>query len=154
MVIWAGVSLPKEYSQDHKLNLLSSNEILVPVGRQELFDSGVLHYYNYAHLYNTSTKIIARTTTQDRMLKSSEYFMAGMMGLQWTNNVTLEMIIEGNGFNNSLAGYDNCNNSNLGVAEGGNNASLIWENKYLQNATKRLQALSGDFQWNVSDTYK
>ena len=38
-------------------------EILVPVGQQELFDSGVLHYYDYGHLYNTSTKIIARTTT-------------------------------------------------------------------------------------------
>ena len=41
-------------------------EILVPIGQQELFDSGVLHYYDYGHLYNTSTKIIARTTTQDR----------------------------------------------------------------------------------------
>lgn len=52
-------------------------EILVPRGRQELFDSGVLHYYNYGQLYNPFSKIIARTTTQDRMLKSAEYFMAG-----------------------------------------------------------------------------
>ena len=44
-------------------------EILVPRGRQELFDSGVLHYYQYGQLYNPNTKIIARTTTQDRMLK-------------------------------------------------------------------------------------
>jgi hypothetical protein len=44
-------------------------EILVPRGRQELFDSGILHYYQYAQLYNPNSKIIARTTTQDRMLK-------------------------------------------------------------------------------------
>lgn len=128
-------------------------EILVPVGRQELFDSGVLHYYDYGHLYNTSTKIIARTTTQDRMLKSAEYFLAGFFGLEWTNNATIEVIIEGDGFNNSLAGYDNCNNSNAGVSAGGTNASKIWENNYLQNATARFQALSGGFTWNVSDVY-
>lgn len=44
-------------------------EILVPRGRQELFESGILHYYNYGKLYNPNSKIIARTTTQDRMLK-------------------------------------------------------------------------------------
>ena len=45
-------------------------EILVPKGRQELFDSGVLHYYMYGQLYDPNGgKIIARTTTQDRMLK-------------------------------------------------------------------------------------
>lgn len=45
------------------------HEILVPRGRQELYDSGILHYYQYAQLYNPHSKIIARTTTQDRMLK-------------------------------------------------------------------------------------
>lgn len=128
-------------------------EILVPVGRQELFDSGVLHYYDYGHLYNTSTKIIARTTTQDRMLKSAEYFMAGFFGVEWTNNVTLELIIEGDGFNNSLAGYDQCNNSNLAVNQGGSNASTHWQNIYLQNATERLQNLSPSFKLNISDVY-
>lgn len=128
-------------------------EILVPVGRQELFDSGVNHYYDYAHLYNPNTKIIARTTTQDRMLKSAEYFMAGFFGLQWSNNVTLERIIEGNNYNNSLAGYDNCNNSNMPVNAGGTNASIVWENIYLQNATARFNAMSPGFKWNVSDVY-
>ncbi|KAL8949673.1 MAG: hypothetical protein Q9222_004234 [Ikaeria aurantiellina] len=119
-----------------------------------LFDSGVLHYYDYGHLYNTSTKIIARTTTQDRMLKSAEYFMAGFFGLEWTNNATLELIIEQENFNNSLAGYFQCNNSNLPVAQGGTNASIVWQNIYLQNATKRLQALSPNFELNIPDVYK
>ncbi|KAL8681577.1 MAG: hypothetical protein Q9186_002317 [Xanthomendoza sp. 1 TL-2023] len=118
-----------------------------------LFDSGVLHYYNYGHLYNTSTKIIARTTTQDRMLKSAEYFMAGFFGLEWTNNATLELIIEEEGFNNSLAGYFQCSNSNTPVNQGGMNASIIWENIYLQDATKRLQAFSPNLNFNVPDIY-
>lgn len=128
-------------------------EILVPKGREELFDSGVLFYYNYGHLYNTSTKLVARTTTQDRMLKSAEYFMAGFFGLEWTQNVTLETIIEQSGFNNSLAGYYQCNNSNTYVSEGGTNASIVWENVYLADATKRFRALSGDYNWTVADSY-
>lgn len=128
-------------------------EILVPRGRQELFDSGVQHYYAYGYLYNTSTKIIARTTSQDRMLNSAEYFMAGYFGLAWTNNATLEVIIEQPNFNNSLAGYFQCNNSNTYVSTGGNNASRIWENNYLQNATERLRALSGNYNWTVTDSY-
>lgn len=129
------------------------SEILVPKGRQELFDSGVLFYYNYAQLYNTSTKIIARTTTQDRMLKSAEYFMAGFFGLEWTNNATLETIIEGQGFNNSLAGYSKCNNSNNHLSTAGINASIIWEKKYLSAATHRFGALVTGYSWTRADTY-
>lgn len=128
-------------------------EILVARGRQELFDSGVLHYYNYGALYNTSTKIIARTTTEDRMLKSAEYFMAGFFGLQWTNNATLEPIIEQNGYNNTLAGYFQCNNSNNYLSTGGNNASLIWENIYLKDATARFKSMAGGYNWTVADSY-
>lgn len=128
-------------------------EILVPRGREELFSSGVLFYYNYGHLYNTSTKLVARTTTQDRMLKSAEYFMAGFFGLEWTRNVTLEPQIEQPGFNTSLAGYFQCNNSNNYRSTAGNNASLVWENIYLANATKRLRALSGNYNWTVADSY-
>jgi hypothetical protein len=49
--------------------------------------------------------MIARTTTQDRMLKSAENFMAGFFGLEWTNNATLELMIAQSSFNNNLAGY-------------------------------------------------
>ncbi|RMZ77021.1 hypothetical protein DV738_g4590, partial [Chaetothyriales sp. CBS 135597] len=128
-------------------------EILVARGRQELFDSGVLHYYNYGGLYNTSTKIIARTPSQDRMIKSAEYFLAGFFGQQWTRNATLEVIIEQNGFNNSLAGYYQCNNSNSYVSTGGSNASLIWEAIYLADARERLTKQSGGYNWTIADVY-
>lgn len=65
----------KNFKATGQLSFLSNwnyelgHEILVPRGRQELFESGVTHYYQYAQLYNPNSKIIARTTTQDRMLK-------------------------------------------------------------------------------------
>jgi len=119
-----------------------------------LFDSGTLHYYQYAHLYpNNGTKIIARSTTQDRMTQSAEYFLAGFFGLQWTQNATLELIIEGPHFNNSLAGYFRCDNANKGVSAGGTNATTQWVSVYLANATSRLQAMIPGFNWTLADSY-
>ncbi|KYK57682.1 3-phytase A precursor [Drechmeria coniospora] len=126
-------------------------EILVPKGRQELFDSGVLHNYMYGSLYNPKSKIIVRTTTQDRMLKSAENWMAGFFGLEWRKNATIEVIIEAGGFNNSLAGSLNCPNS---FAKGpGNEARDIWIRTYLKDATSRFQALTKGFEWTVEDVY-
>jgi len=31
---------------------------------------------------------------------------------------------------------------------------VVWENTYLQNATKRLRVLSGGYNWTVADSYK
>lgn len=127
------------------------HEILVPRGRQELFDSGILHAYNYGGLYNPNSKIIVRTTTQDRMLKSAEYFLAGFFGLEWPRNATIEVIIEEAKFNNSLAGYLNCPSGarqNLGE-----DARKIWASNYLQNATARIQAMIEGYHWTIQDTY-
>ncbi|KAI7648651.1 phosphoglycerate mutase-like protein, partial [Hortaea werneckii] len=131
-------------------------EILVPVGKQELFDSGTLHQYMYGHLYpNNGSKIIARSTTQDRMTKTAEYFLAGFFGLDWPSNATLVLAIEGSDstWNNSLAGYDNCPNSNKPVNAGGNNATMEWYNIYLADATERLRPHAPGFNWTVTDTY-
>ncbi|EXJ69500.1 uncharacterized protein A1O5_07536 [Cladophialophora psammophila CBS 110553] len=78
-----------------------------------------------------STKIVARTITQDRMLKSAEYFMAAFFGLDWTRNASLVPTIEQLYYNITLDGYENCNNSNNFLSTGGNNSSLEWENIYL-----------------------
>lgn len=157
-----GERISKSRGKFHASDLLSflndweyglGAEILVPVGKQQLFESGVLHYYQYGQLYNPDTKIIARTTTQDRMLKSAEYFMAGFFGLDWTQNATIEVIIEADGFNNSLAGYLNCNNSKTEVNAGGLVATDVWQNIYLQNATARLQAMIKGYKWTIADSY-
>jgi len=140
---------PLAFLNDWKYQL--GAEILVPKGRQELFDSGVLHSYGYSQLYNPNSKIIVRTTTQDRMLKSAENFLSGFFGLDWPRNATIEVIIEAANFNNSLAGYLNCPNSwKVGA---GSAASTIWIEKYLQDATKRLAKMIEGYEWTVEDTY-
>jgi Histidine phosphatase superfamily (branch 2) len=119
-----------------------------------LFDSGVLHYYQYGQLYDISRKIIARSTTQDRMTKSAEYFLAGFFGLDWTKNATLELIIEEDGFNNSLNGYAACPNDGKAASSTGGVAAVKYLRKYLAAATQRFQSqISGNLTWTVTDTF-
>src|SRR5579871_2919512 len=87
------------------------------------------------------------------MVKSTAYFLAGFFGLEWTKNATIEVIIQDYGFNNSLAGYENCRNAHLPVAGGGNNATMEWVRIYLQNATERLRSMINGYDWTVDDTY-
>lgn len=79
--------------------------------------------------------------------------MAGFFGLEWTNNATIEVIIEGARFNNSLSGWSSCNNAFGGLNQGGVDATAAWVEVYLQNATKRFQSMSQDFIWTVPDVY-
>lgn len=79
--------------------------------------------------------------------------MAGFFGLEWTNNATLELIIEANGFNNSLAGYKNCPNSVNFRNTGGLNATQVWKEIYLKSATARIQKLITGYEWTIEDSY-
>jgi Histidine phosphatase superfamily (branch 2) len=85
--------------------------------------------------------------------QSAEYFLAGFFGLEWPNNATIEVIIEEQGYNNSLAGYDNCKNANGYKNMGGKNASDEWAAVYLKNATNRLQSMVEGLEWTVEDTF-
>jgi hypothetical protein len=67
--------------------------------------------------------------------------MSGFFGLEWTNNATIELIIEQQGFNNNYR------------SAGGRNATIQWASIYLQNATARFQALIPGFDWTIADTY-
>ena len=68
---------PGKFNATGALSFLNSwsyglgEEIMVPQGRLQLFESGVNHYYNYGHLYNPNSKILVRTTTQMRMREVS-----------------------------------------------------------------------------------
>lgn len=89
------------------------------------------------------------------MLKSAEYFLAGFFGLSWTQNATLVLAIENKTgiWNNTLAGYYNCNNSNTYVSQGGNNASEEWYKIYLADAVTRLNSYGPEFNWTATDAY-
>ncbi|CAO2657967.1 Nn.00g072270.m01.CDS01 [Neocucurbitaria sp. VM-36] len=136
----------------NKWKFMLGAEILVPNGKQELFTSGTLHYYHYGHLYpNNGSKIVVRSTTQRRMTESAEYFLAGFFGLGWTQNATLELGIEWPGFNNTLAGYKNCNHTSWPMAR---EALMEWVGVYLHDAHQRFRDnISGDLDWTLSDTY-
>ncbi|KAF9894766.1 hypothetical protein FE257_006656 [Aspergillus nanangensis] len=129
-------------------------EELTALGRQQLFNSGVLNYFNYGRLYDASKSLIARTTTQVRMLQSAENFLNGFFGPNWTKNVTLEVIIEHPGFNNSLSGDNLCTNSKNGKSSSGDEASTQWQQIYLKDATERFRrSMHGSPNWTVTDTY-
>jgi hypothetical protein len=128
------------------------SDVMLPQGRLELYQHGVDEWYRYGQLYDPSSKIIIRSTTQDRMVKTAENFAAGFFGLSWTNNATLELVIDQEGFNNSMAGYNVCNNSATFVSQGGNNASTVWQMKYLKNAQARFNK-GGNYTWSIADLY-
>lgn len=116
-------------------------EVLVPNGAKELFDSGVKSWYQYGALYDPKTqphKPVVRTTSQERMMESARYFTAGFFGLDAPNLINLEVILEGAGFNNTLAPYDTCNDSNT-IEAGDTVLDPKWKSTYLANATSRLQ---------------
>jgi hypothetical protein len=79
--------------------------------------------------------------------------MSGFFGLEWTNNATIEVIIESQGFNNSLAGYNNCKNADSERNLGGVKATKAWVGVYLQNATRRFQSMLEGLDWTIDDTY-
>ncbi|OJJ45779.1 hypothetical protein ASPZODRAFT_143661 [Penicilliopsis zonata CBS 506.65] len=131
-------------------------EILVARGRQELFDSGILNWYNYGKLYNSSSshKLVARTTTEDRMLKSAENFLAGFFGLDWTEYANLLPIIEEVGYNNSLIGMYACDKA-LEWEESSLMMEPIeeWMETYLKDITATLKKQAGGYDWTVADSY-
>lgn len=115
-------------------------ELLVPVGTAQLFDSGVHHYLRYGQLYNSTTqphKPVIRTTSQSRMLNSAKYWILGFFGLDGASAANLEVIIEAAGFNNTLAPYETCNNSDT-LTVGDNYLVPTWNAIYLPNITQRL----------------
>lgn len=129
--------------------------LLTARGRQELFDSGILNYYNYGRLYDPKTQIIARTTTMARMLQSAEAFMYGFFGSKWTQNVTLEVIMDWRGYNNSMGGDQMCTNAVNGTGMTSSPATEKWTSIYLKDAAARFQRQShgGTANWTADDLY-
>lgn len=130
-------------------------ELLVPLGRQELFDSGVSHFYRYAHLLpEDGTKLFARTTSQTRMLESAQYFLAGFFGLTWEQNATLRAMPEDYRHitNNTLAGWVNCPRF-WTLGSPGRDAMRTWADIYLANATTHFREQSPGFNWTIGDSY-
>jgi hypothetical protein len=100
---------------------------LTPFGRQQNFQLGVQSRYLYGRAFRSAAvrsltwwtdllnnftaagKLpVFRTESEDRMVKTMENFAAGFFGIPYENQFNMELMIEGEGFNNTGASYDVC----------------------------------------------
>lgn len=71
-------------------------ELLVPVGREQLFESGVQHGMEYGllaeHDAREHGRIMVRTGSQQRIVDSAIAFLQGMFGAKWYVTESVKMI--------------------------------------------------------------
>lgn len=143
-------------------------ELLVSTGVATLFTSGSRFWGSHGHLlYNASdlaswnpevnrfpngtqrAKPVLRATTQYRIEESAKAWAAGFFGTyghpptdpDTRNEYDLVLQVEEQGYNNSLAAYFGCPNSEADNAESGSERKWAWVERYLSDAAKRLQHL-------------
>ncbi|CCV00433.1 unnamed protein product [Malassezia sympodialis ATCC 42132] len=121
---------------------------LVHLGAQELFDSGVKYYYEYAQLLEQSKqKPVLRTTSQSRMIDSARYWALGFFGWDMADKAHIEVLTETLLQNNTLAPYMTCPNVFSPKAL----RILEWRAKAFGNAQKRLQENVKGVSFSKSD---
>ena len=132
-------------------------ELLTPFGRSQNFMLGVQYRELYGHLLNNFTEKgqipVFRTQSQDRMVKTANNFAAGFFGVpEYLNEVSIEILVETQGLNNSGAPYEVCNNSN--IASRGSIGSTI-ANRFAVNAFNetiaRLQSQASGITFTPTD---
>ncbi|KAI0342559.1 phosphoglycerate mutase-like protein [Trametopsis cervina] len=133
-------------------------EVLTPFGRQQLFDLGVATRIKYGFLLKnfsqSNTLPVFRTESQDRMLASALNFAAGFFGIPYDGLYQQSITIEANGFNNTLAPYKTCPNSNdRAKADRGVWYVRKWANIYLKDAQARLAPQLKGHDLSIEDVY-
>lgn len=115
-------------------------EILTPFGRAQLFELGVGFRVKYGDLLKGFTDLpVWRTTSEERMVDSALHFAAGFFGVQQYQTDYHQLVeIEKQGFNSTLAPYDQCPNANNAISTIGSNFTNQWAKIYLADAQKRL----------------
>lgn len=118
------------------------SELLVGLGRQQLYQSGVLHEMQYGQLVEQDLqkhqKLLIRTGSQQRIVDSSIAFLQGMFGAKWHSKIDLEVQIEAPGFNTTLAPNFACAQAYKKVH--GKEWQQSWQDDYLKTAITRLQS--------------
>lgn len=142
----------KGFSVSGELAFLSNwtyklgSELLTSFGRNQAFQLGISHRQLYGGLLNNFTEAgtipVFRTESEDRMVKTATNFIAGMFGIpEYLEQVSLEILVETPGLNNSGAPYENCTNSN--VASRGSIGSAVakaYANNAFNSTLARLQS--------------
>ncbi|KAF8898866.1 histidine phosphatase superfamily [Infundibulicybe gibba] len=127
-------------------------EILTPFGRSQMFDLGVGFRVKYGELMKDFDDLpVFRTTSEGN--SSSLSFAAGFFGIQKMASSYHQLImIEADNFNNTLAPYDNCPNSNTASIAGvGNVQSTKWAQIYLKQAAQRISSFVQGVEFTPTD---
>ncbi|WVQ78976.1 hypothetical protein IAT38_001068 [Cryptococcus sp. DSM 104549] len=93
-------------------------ELLTPFGRLQEYELGVSFRQQYGVLLNNFTEQgtlpVFRTESQDRMVKTTQNFAAGFFGVpEFLDQVSIQLVVEAQGLNNSGAPYYACPNNNV-----------------------------------------
>ena len=115
-------------------------KILTHQGSEEMFKSGVKHYYDYAQLLEKyNKKPVFRTSSHSRVLDSARYFGLGFFGWDASERYHLEVLTEEDYQNNTLAPKNACRNADNDDFMFDDYLSSQWQNIYLEVPRKRLQ---------------
>ncbi|OTA81233.1 hypothetical protein M434DRAFT_85628 [Hypoxylon sp. CO27-5] len=132
-------------------------ELLTPFGRSQEFLLGIQHRQLYGHLLNNFTEAgtipVFRTESQDRMVKTTQNFAAGFFGVpEYLDQVSIEILVETPGVNNSGAPYEVCTNSNVDSRGGIGNTMASKFAKNVFNATiERLNSQISGLKFTTTD---
>nr|CDI55219.1 related to 3-phytase A precursor [Melanopsichium pennsylvanicum 4] len=148
---------PLSFLNTYKFSV--GQELLTPVGRGQLYDSGVKSALLYSKLVyldslekdakGKAKTLLARAGSQHRIVDSGLAWLNGFFGPNWAQNTSFEIQIEEPGFNTTTAPEFACPASNRpGNAPGGAMADK-WVNIYLQDAVLRLKDSFGGANLNA-----
>ncbi|WFD19069.1 hypothetical protein MCAP1_001287 [Malassezia caprae] len=129
-------------------------KILTHYGSDEMFKSGVKHYYEYAKLLdNFKGKPVFRTSSHSRVLDSARYFALGFFGWDATSKYNLEVLTEEDYQNNTLASKNACRNADNDDFMYDTYLSSQWQPIYLEAPRKRLQKSISSINLTHTDVY-
>lgn len=132
---------PLAFLNDYEYRL--GKELLVPLGRQQLYDEGVAASIYYGKLILADIaqfgSLFARAGSQHRIVESARNWLAGALGLDWQKQTSLEIQIEAPGFNTTLAPYFACPTASDEKFSPGFKQMQEWIDDYANDAAKRLQ---------------
>lgn len=124
-------------------------ELLVPLGRQQLYDEGVSAVIKYGKLIYADIadygNIFARAGSQHRIVESGRNWLAGALGvMKWKHQSAFEIQIEADKFNTTMAPNFACPNAAKSSYEPGQQWHREWVEAYTRQAIQRLQPYSAD----------
>ena len=123
------------------------SDLLTPIGRSQLYDSGVSAAMSYGSLVerdlaSTGAAVLVRAGSQRRIVDSALSFVQGFFGTyEWRNRTELQVQIEAPGFNSTLASNFACPNYGKAWTTPGVSAQRGWIKEYLADAKTRLAPL-------------